>query len=397
MALKTLKNISLDGKRVLIRVDFNVPLKEDGEKRIITDDTRIRAAIPTLKYILEQPGTSLVIMSHLGRPKGQNRPEFSLAPVASRLGELLGVSVVMADDCIGDSVSKTVSNLKPGGVLLLENVRFHPGEEKNDADFAKKLAANGDVYVNDAFGTAHRAHASTEGVTAYLTSVAGLLIEKEVKFLGGVLENPVKPFVAIIGGAKVSTKIAVLETLLPKCSTLIIGGGMAYTFLKAQGHTIGKSLLEEDFLSTAENLLSSAEEQGVEIILPQDHVAAREFSEDAESEKIDAVDIPDGMIGMDIGRATLDAVENRILNAKTVVWNGPMGVFEFDAFAAGTLAVAKYVAECKGTTVVGGGDSVAAVNKFGLAGRIDHVSTGGGASLEFLEGKSLPGIVALQE
>jgi phosphoglycerate kinase len=397
MALKTLKSISLDGKRVLVRVDFNVPLKDAGGKWTITDDTRIQAAIPTLKYILEQPGTSLVVMSHLGRPKGQKKPEFSLSPIASRLGELLGVSVIMADDCIGGSVSTAVSNLTAGEVILLENVRFHPGEEKNDADFAKRLAANGDIYVNDAFGTAHRAHASTEGVTAYLPAVAGFLIEKEVKFLGGVLENPEKPFVAIIGGAKVSTKIAVLESLLPKCSTLIIGGGMAYTFLKAQGHSIGKSLLEEEFLSTAENLLSSAEKQGVEIILPQDHVAAGEFSEDAAPEKIDSENIPDGLIGMDIGDATLAAVRDRILNAKTVVWNGPMGVFEFDAFAAGTSAVAKYVAECKGTTVVGGGDSVAAVNKFGLAERIDHVSTGGGASLEFLEGKSLPGIVALQE
>ena len=393
MALRTVKDLDLTNKKVLIRVDFNVPLK-DGN---ITDDTRIQAALPTIKYILEQPGASVVIMSHLGRPKGEKKPEFSLAPVAERLGKLLGVQVPLAPDCIGPEVDKLVGGLKAGEVLVLENVRYYTEETKNDPEFAKKLASLGDVYVNDAFGTAHRAHASTEGVAHYLTSAAGFLIEKEVKFFGPLLENPEKPFIAIIGGAKVSTKIAVLESLLPKCSALVIGGGMAYTFLKVQGHSIGNSMLEEDFLGVADSLLKKAAEAGVEIVLPTDHVVAAEFSNDAEAESVDGIDIPDGKIGLDIGPKTVDRIVSLIKGAKNVVWNGPPGVFEFDAFAKGTLAVAEAVAACEGTTVVGGGDSVAAVNKCGYASKINHVSTGGGASLEFLEGKKLPGIVALED
>lgn len=393
MALKTLSDLDLKNKRVLIRVDFNVPLKNG----LISDDTRIRASLPTLEHILKEPGARLIIMSHLGRPKDGPAPEFSLKPTADRLAELLKRPVQMATDCVGSAVEKQARELAAGGVLVLENVRFHKEEEKNDPSFARQLAALGDVYVNDAFGTAHRAHASTEGVAHYLPSAAGYLIEKEVKFLGGMLHNPVKPYVAIIGGAKVSTKIAVLESLLPKCTTLIIGGGMAYTFLKAQGHTIGKSLVEEDFLDTAKRLLARAKELKVEVLLPLDHVVASEFSEKAVPETVASIDIPDAKIGMDIGTATLSTMKERILGAKSLVWNGPMGVFEFDAFGRGTLETAKLVAQCKGTTVVGGGDSVAAVNKFGLADKIDHVSTGGGASLEFLEGKVLPGIQALEK
>ncbi|MDC7125378.1 MAG: phosphoglycerate kinase [Spirochaetales bacterium] len=392
MSLKTVKDIDLKNKKVLIRVDFNVPLKEG----VITDDTRIQAALPTIKYILEQEGASLIVMSHCGRPKGEKKPEFSLKPAADRLAELINNKVIMADDVIGDSVEASVKALKAGEVLVLENTRFYKEETKNDMAFAKKIASLGDVFVNDAFGTAHRAHASTEGVSHFLPSAAGFLIEKECIFFDGILENPKKPFVAIIGGAKVSSKIGVLESLLERADTLIIGGGMAYTFLYAQGHTIGKSLFEEDYLDTAKTLLKKAEEKGVEILLPEDHIAAADFSETAEAVKVDGLDIPENLMGMDVGEKTLTKIKERIANAASIVWNGPMGVFEFDAFAKGTLEVAGYVAECKGTTVVGGGDSVAAVNKFGFADKIDHVSTGGGASLEFLEGKVLPGIEALR-
>jgi phosphoglycerate kinase len=393
MAVKTVKDLDLKNKRVLMRADFNVPLK-DGR---ITDDSRIVAALPTIRYILDQPGASLVLMSHLGRPKGVVDPAASLAPVAARLGELLHQDVKLAPDCIGPETGKMAAELAPGRVLLLENVRFHAEETKNDPGFAQKLAALGDVYVNDAFGTAHRAHASTEGVTNYLPGAAGFLIEKEVKFFGNLLAHPEKPFVAIIGGAKVSTKIAVLESLLDKVSTFIIGGGMAYTFLKAQGHTIGKSLFEEEFMATAKDFLQKAAAMKVEVLLPVDHLVADEFSENAAAQAVDGVDIPDGKIGMDVGPRSLALYKERIARAKNIVWNGPLGVFEFDAFAKGTLEVARYVSQAKGTTVVGGGDSVAAVNKFGLADKIDHVSTGGGASLEFLEGKSLPGIAALDK
>jgi len=393
MAVRTVKDIDLKGKRVLVRADFNVPLKEGT----ITDDTRIRAALPTLKYILGQEGTSLVLMSHLGRPKGEVKPELSLAPVAQRLAELLEVPVETAPDCVGEEVKTMTEKLQGGQVLMLENVRFHGKETKNDAGFAAELAANGDIFVNDAFGTAHRAHASTEGVAHLLPSVAGFLIEKEVKFFEHLLKNPEKPFVAIIGGAKVSTKIGVLETLLDKCTTIVIGGAMAYTFLKVQGYNVGNSMVEEEFLDTARELLQKAEKSGVRIILPEDHIAGLEFDEKTEPRYVDCVDLEDGLIGMDIGMRTLELLKGVIDEAKTVVWNGPMGVFEFELFAKGTLEVAEMVARCSGTTVVGGGDSVAAVNQFGFAERIDHVSTGGGASLEFLEGKVLPGIAILEK
>ena len=393
MKIRTVRDLDLKGKRCLVRVDFNVPLK-DG---VITDDTRIKAALKTLNYILEQDGSSLVVMSHLGRPKGEVKEEFSLSQVRGHLEELLGREVKMAADCIGNEVQIQAGNLKAGEVLLLENLRFHKEETTNDSEFAGQLAKNGDIYINDAFGTAHRAHASTEGVSHYLPSAAGLLIEKEVKFFEPLVTNPGKPFVAIIGGAKVSSKISVLESLLKNCTTLIIGGGMAYTFLKAKGFSIGNSLIEEDFIETAVKLLKSAEEKGVNLLLPVDHLAASEFSDNAQAIVVDSENIPEGLIGMDIGSKTLKSYSDVISNSKSLVWNGPLGVFEFENFAKGTLGVAELVAACNGTTVVGGGDSVAAVNKFGFADRIDHVSTGGGASLEYLEGKTLPGIAALKE
>jgi len=392
MAKKTVKDVDLRGKRVLCRVDFNVPIK-DGR---IGDDTRIRAALDTINYILEQEGSSLILMSHLGRPKGKVVPEHSLKPVAAHLGQLLGRQVNMADDCVGAAVEKQAAELQAGQVLLLENVRFHGQETANDRQFAAQLAALGQIYVNDAFGSAHRAHASTEGVAHHLPGVAGFLMEKEIRFLGGVLENPQRPFVAIIGGAKVSTKIAVLESLLTKVSSFIIGGAMAYTFLKVQGHKVGASMVEEDLLDTAGDLLEKAEKQGVEVLLPLDHLVAAEFSDTAKPEYVAEVDIPEGRIGMDVGEKSLKRYTQVIGPAKTLVWNGPLGVFEFPAFATGTLETAKAVAQCSGTTVVGGGDSVAAVKQFGLDERISHVSTGGGASLEYLEGKTLPGIQALQ-
>jgi phosphoglycerate kinase len=392
MKLITIKDYDLKGKRVLARFDFNVPIKEG----VVTDDTRIVSALPTINYILEQEGTRLIIMSHLGRPKGKKDENFTLAPVAKRLEELLSRKVELANDVIGPEVKEKVNNLKSGEILLLENVRFYKEEELNDASFSKELASYGDVYVNDAFGTAHRAHASTEGVSHYLPSMAGFLIEKEVKFLAPLLESPEKPFVAIIGGAKVSSKITVLESLSKSCDTIVIGGAMAYTFLKVNNHTIGKSLLEEEYLEVAASFLKSAKEQGVNVILPVDHVCAENFDEKAPAIQVDSTDIPDSLIGMDVGPKTLTLIEKAVKEAKTIVWNGPMGVFEFDNFANGTKEVAIMISESKGTTVVGGGDSVAAVNKFNLSDKIDHVSTGGGASLEFLEGKILPGIKALE-
>jgi len=391
MKIRTLKTLDLKNKRCLVRVDFNVPLKNG----IITDDTRIKSALPTLKYILSQKGASLIIMSHLGRPKGQVKKEFSLDHVHGRLQELLGRKIIMANDCIGSEIKNMTLNLKEGEVLLLENLRFHKEETENNTDFSKQLADNGDVYINDAFGTAHRAHASTEGVSHFLPSAGGFLIEKEVNFFEPLVTNPEKPFVAIIGGAKVSSKIGVLESLLKNCTALIIGGGMAYTFLKAKGINIGNSLIEEDYIDTASQLMKSAVDKGVEIMLPVDHMVAHEFSDIAEAIYIKDVNIPDGFIGMDIGSETLKSYRDIISNSKSLVWNGPLGVFEFENFSKGTLEVAEMVASCKGTTVVGGGDSVAAVNKFGYTDRIDHVSTGGGASLEYLEGKTLPGIIAL--
>ncbi|MFN2310591.1 MAG: phosphoglycerate kinase [Spirochaetia bacterium] len=393
MALRTIQSADLSGKTILVRVDFNVPIK-DG---VVGDDTRIRAALPTLKYLLEQKGSRLVLMSHLGRPKGGSDPAFSLSPVAARLAELIGRPVQQALDVIGNAVEQELKGLDAGGILMLENVRFYKEETENDPGFAEKLSKLGDVYVNDAFGSAHRAHASTEGIAKFLPSYAGLLLEKEVRFFQPVVTNPDKPFVAVIGGAKVSSKIGVLETLLPNCSALIIGGGMAYTFLKVMGHSVGSSLLEEDHLDTAKSLLDKAKEKGVEVLLPLDHIVASEFSENAAPEAVDSVDIPDGKMGMDIGPKTVAKFKEVIGGAKTVLWNGPMGVFEFDNFAGGTLEVAKAIAECQGTSIVGGGDSVAAANKFQLSERMSHVSTGGGASLEFLEGKVLPGIAALEE
>ncbi|MDR2587984.1 MAG: phosphoglycerate kinase [Spirochaetales bacterium] len=413
--IKTVKDIALGGKRVLMRVDFNVPMK-DG---VVQDDTRIRAALPTINYIAGEGAASLVLMSHLGDPKkdaakakekaekagkafdeaayieGKHR----LRPVADYLAKLLGKPVKFAPSCVGPETEALVAGLSGGEILMLENTRFHKEETSKEDDvragFAKQLAAYGDVFVNDAFGTAHRAHASTTDVAKFLPAVGGFLMEKEVAYLEPLVKNPAKPFVAIIGGAKVSSKIAVLESLVKNCSTLVIGGGMAYTFLKKQGHSIGTSLVENDFLDTAEKLLSAAASAGVEVILPLDHVVAAEFSEKAAPLLVDGADIPDGKMGMDIGPKTIEKIRGAVAGAKSLVWNGPLGVFEFDAFAKGTQEVAKMAAACAGTTVVGGGDSVAAINKFGLADKIDHVSTGGGASLEYLEGKTLPGIAAL--
>ena len=391
MSLKTINDVKLSGKRVLCRVDFNVPLK-DG---VVGDDTRIRAALPTIEAIIAQ-GASLVLMSHLGRPKGEKRSDLTLSPVAKRLSEFLDRDVQIAPDCIGSAVEEMAASLIPGQVLLLENVRWHKGEEQNDSNFVDALARLGNVFVNDAFGTAHRAHASTEGLAHKMPAYAGLLIEKEVQFLKPFVKSPQQPMVAIVGGAKVSSKIAVLESLLPKCSYLIIGGGMTYTFLKAQGHTIGKSLLEEDYLETAENLIRKAEKSGVELILPVDHQVADEFSEHAAAQAVDDVNIPEDKIAMDIGPRSIAKCVEVIRKASSIIWNGPMGVFEFDTFEAGTRAVAEAIARSDAITVVGGGDSVAALNKFDLASEMSHVSTGGGASLEFLEGRNLPGIFALE-
>jgi len=392
MAVRTINDINPEGKRVLVRVDFNVPLK-DGK---ITDDTRIRRALPTLKSLLDR-GASLVVMSHLGRPGGEKKPEFSLSQLKSHLAKLTKADVIMAPDVIGPEVQALADNLKAGQILLLENTRYYKEETANDPGFSAELAKLGNLYVNDAFGAAHRAHASTEGVAKLLPSAAGMLMEKECAFFDKVLENPEKPFVAIIGGAKVSSKIDVLDSLLDKADSFVIGGGMAYTFLKEQGYTVGKSLVEDDYAETARNFLANAGKRGVKVLLPLDHIVASEFSETAEPVAVDDVNVPDGMLALDVGPKTVAEVGKLISEANTVVWNGPMGVFEFDAFAKGTLDVAHMVADCKGTTVVGGGDSVAAVNKFNLADKIDHVSTGGGASLEYLEGKALPGVVALKE
>ena len=392
MVLNTVKDADLKGKRVVIRVDFNVPVKNG----VVTDSTRIKAALPTINYLLDN-GASVVVMSHFGRPKGQKNPEFSMAPIAKEFEALLGKNVKLASDVIGEEVVADVNALKPGEVLLLENVRFYKEEEKNDEAYAKALASYGDIYVNDAFGTAHRAHASTEGVSHYLPSYAGFLIEKEVKYMAPLLENPEHPFVAIIGGSKVSSKITVLESLVKTCDTIVIGGGMAYTFAKVLGHSVGTSLVEDDYVETAKNFLDAAKAKGVNVILPVDHIAADKFAEDAEPVLIDGVDIPENLMGLDIGPKTVELIKSALKSAKSVVWNGPMGVFEFASFAKGTEAVAKALAESDAISVVGGGDSVAAINKFGLAASISHVSTGGGASLEFLEGKTLPGIKALEK
>lgn len=395
MKLRTINQLSekdLDSKKVLIRVDFNTPVK-DGK---VTDNTRIVAALPTIKYLLDK-GASLVVMTHLGRPKGEKKAEFSLKPVRDEFEKLLGKKVSLASDVIGDDVKKEVESLKKGDVLLLENVRFYKGEEANDMDFAKTLASYGDLYFNDAFGTAHRAHASTEGVAHFLPSYAGFLIEKEIKFMSPLLEKPEHPFVALIGGSKVSSKISVLESLSKTCDTIVIGGGMAYTFLKVQGHSVGKSLVEDDYIETAKSFLESTKKRGVKVILPLDHLCASEFNENADAVYVDSLDIPSDLMGLDIGKKTVSEIKGAIESAKTVCWNGPMGVFEFEKFSHGTEEVAKALSESDAITVVGGGDSVAAVNKFHLSDKISHVSTGGGASLEFLEGKTLPGIKALED
>ena len=392
-AIRSLGALDLAARRALVRVDFNVPLA-GGE---VTDDTRIRAALPTIHTILEQAGASVVLMSHLGRPKGVRRPELSLSPVADRLAVLLERPVEMAADCIGPDVQRRAAALPAGGVLVLENLRFHAAEEAGDAAFARQLAALGDVYVNDAFGAAHRAHASTATVAGYLPSAAGLLMEREVAALGNLLAAPRRPFVAIVGGAKVSSKVAVLEHLLPKVDTLLIGGAMAYTFLAAGGTAVGKSLVEPDLYPKAEALVRRAEQLGVHFLLPCDHVTAEAVAEDAPRTTTGGASIADGAIGVDIGPRTVAAFGAAIAAAGTVMWNGPMGVFEVAPFAAGTFAVADAVAACGGTTVVGGGDSVAAINAAGVGDRISHVSTGGGASLELLEGRELPGVAALRE
>ncbi|QCS50131.1 phosphoglycerate kinase [Picosynechococcus sp. PCC 11901] len=397
MAKKSVANLTeadLNGKRVFVRVDFNVPLNESG---VITDDTRIRAALPTIKYLTEK-GAKVILGSHMGRPKGQVVDSMRLTPVAARLSELLGQSVTKCDDCVGDDVNQAIANLGNGQVALLENLRFNPGEEKNDPEFAKQLAANADIYVNDAFGTAHRAHGSTEGVTHHVgTSVAGLLIEKELQFLKGAIEAPKRPLVAIVGGSKVSSKIGVIETLLEKCDKLLIGGGMIFTFYKAQGKSVGGSLVEDDKIDLAKSLMEKA--QG-KILLPTDVVVADKFAPDAEAKTVSVDAIPDGWMGLDIGADSVKVFQEALDGCGTAIWNGPMGVFEFDKFAVGTEAIAKTLAGATETgtvTIIGGGDSVAAVEKVGVADKMSHISTGGGASLELLEGKELPGIVALDD
>ncbi len=394
MSKKTVRDIAPKGKRILMRADFNVPMDEN---RKITDDSRILGALPTIQYLLDA-GAKLILMSHLGRPKGEVNPKYSLAPVAVRLSELLNKPVKMSKDVIGEDAKKLVAELKDGDVMLLENLRFHKEEEANDDGFAKALASFGDIYVNDAFGTAHRAHASTEGVTRFIdTSVSGFLIEKELKFLGEAVENPERSFVAILGGAKVSDKIGVIENLLNKVDVLLIGGGMAYTFIKAMGGNIGKSLLEEDKIELAKNLLEKAEEKNVKLLLPVDTLIADDFSNDANTDVVKTGEIPDTWQGLDIGPKTRELFASEIKKAKTVVWNGPMGVFEMPTIAEGTKAIAKAMSECGGTTIVGGGDSAAAVESMGFGDKISHISTGGGASLEFLEGKELPGVKALSD
>ena len=395
MSKKTVSDIDLKGKKVLMRADFNVPLDENG---VITDETRITAALPTISYILEQ-GASVILMSHMGRPKNQPNPKYSLEPVARKLSELLKKAVIFNDDgaVTGSVTVAAAAGLKPGDVLLLQNTRFRGEEEKNDQRFSRELADLGDVFVNDAFGTAHRAHASTVGIAEFLPGVSGFLIQKELDFMGKALENPERPFVAILGGSKVSDKIGVINNLLEKVDTLIIGGGMAFTFLKAQGYEIGKSLLEEDKLELANELVAKAKAKGVNLLLPVDVVAAEAFAADAPFVVVDINAIPAGSMGLDIGPVTAANFAKAILDAKTVIWNGPMGVFEMAAFAKGTEAVAKAMSDSEAITIIGGGDSAAAVKILGYEEGMSHISTGGGASLEFLEGKKLPGIEILQD
>lgn len=391
---KTIEDIDVKGKKVLARCDFNVPLK-DGE---ITNDKRIVAALPTIKYLMEH-GAKVILCSHLGRPKGEYKPEFSLAPVAKRLSEYLGVEVKLAEDAevVGPNAKAMAAELKDGEVMLLENVRYRAEETKNEENFSKELASLADIFVNDAFGTAHRAHCSTTGVASYLPAVCGYLIQKEIKFMGGALANPKRPLVAILGGAKVSDKIGVIENLIDKCDTIIIGGGMAYTFMKYLGHNIGTSLLEADWVEKAGEMMKKAEDKGVKFLIPVDNKVGKEYDENTEAKIVSSDDIPDGWMGLDIGPKTQEIFANAIKGAGTVIWNGPMGVSEWDNFAAGTICVAKAVADSGAISIIGGGDSVAAVTKLGFADKMSHISTGGGASLEFLEGKDLPGICALQD
>lgn len=394
MAKKTIEDVDVKGKRVLARVDYNVPLTPEGA---VADDKRIAASLPTVNYLLEH-GARLILCSHLGRPKGEAKPEFSLKPVAKRLGELLpGVKISFASDCVGPEAQEKAMALKEGEILLLENLRYHKEEEKNDPAFAKELASLAELYVSDAFGTVHRAHASTAGVAAYLPAVAGFLIGKELSVMGRALEDPARPFVAILGGAKVADKIGVIKNLLQACDSLIIGGGMAYTFFAAQGYGVGDSLLDKDSIGLARDLMAQAKARGVKLLLPVDTVVARAFAADAEHKAVPASAIPDGWQGLDIGPESQALFAKEIEGAKTVIWNGPMGVFEFPAFAKGTAAVAEACAKCQGTTIIGGGDSASAVKKLGYADKMTHISTGGGASLEFLEGKTLPGVAALND
>ena len=390
---KTIEDIDVSGKKVLVRCDFNVPLDENKN---ITDETRINAALPTIKYLLEHKA-AVILCSHLGRPKGEFNMKYSLAPVAKRLSEKLGFEVKLAKDVIGPDAKKLAAEVKPGQAVLLENVRFHAEEEKNDPAFAKELASMAEIYVSDAFGTVHRAHASTAGVAQYLPAVAGFLIGKELNFLGKAVTNPERPFVAILGGAKVKDKIGVITNLIEKVDTLLIGGGMAYTFMKATGGEIGNSLCDDERLSLALELLDKAKAKGVKLLLPVDNVCGKEFSNDTEQMVCESGKIPEGWEGLDIGPKTVELFSKEIKAAKTVVWNGPMGVFEMPNFAKGTLAIATAMAESDATTIIGGGDSAAAVTQMGLADKMSHISTGGGASLEFLEGKTLPGVAALSD
>ena len=389
---KTVEDIAVKGKKVLVRCDFNVKM----ENGVITSDKRIVASLPTIKYLLDN-GAKVILCSHLGRPKGEFNPEFSMAPVAARLSELLGFEVKLASDVVGESAQALAAEVKEGEAILLENVRFEKGETKNDVELSKKFAALAEIYVNDAFGSAHRAHSSTAGVADYLPSAVGYLIQKEIQFIGGALENPQRPLVAILGGAKVSDKIGVIENLIDKCDTLIIGGGMAYTFMRALGHSVGTSICEEDKVELAKSLMAKAEEKGVKFLIPVDNRVGKEYAPDTENMLVSSDEIPDGWMGLDIGPKTEVLFADAIKGAGTVIWNGPMGVSEWEAFASGTIAVAKAVAESGSISIIGGGDSAAAVKKLGFSEKMSHISTGGGASLEYLEGKVLPGIACIDE
>ena len=389
---KTIEDLDVKGKRVLVRCDFNVKI----ENGVITSDKRVVASLPTIRYLIDH-GAKVILCSHLGRPKGVVDPQFSMAPVAECLSKHLGMEVKLAKDVVGDSAHELAASLKDGEVLLLENVRFEPGETKNDPELSKKFASLADLYVNDAFGSCHRAHSSTAGVADYLPSAVGYLIQKEIQFIGGALENPKRPLVAVLGGAKVSDKIGVINNLIDKCDTIIIGGGMAYTFFKALGHSIGTSLLDEENVENAKSMMAKAREKGVNFLLPVDNIIATEYSENATNMRIYSDSIPDGWMGLDIGPVTAELFAKSIQHAGTVIWNGPMGVSEWENFAQGTIAVAKGIAESGAVSIIGGGDSAAAITKLGFADKMSHISTGGGASLEFLEGKELPGIACIDE